>query len=134
MSEAKSEPRQNLKELATVFFKLGTIAFGGPVAHIAMMEEEIVNRRRQITSEKLLDLLGVTSLIPGPNSTELAIHIRYERAGWKGLFVAGSCFIKSDRFISISNQFDLANCFWRNSWLNLAGVYSHARLSIDKLN
>lgn len=94
MSEAKAEPRrQDLKELATVFFKLGTIAFGGPVAHIAMMEEEIVNRRRWITSEKLLDLLGVTSLIPGPNSTELAIHIGYERAGWKGLFVAGSCFI-----------------------------------------
>ena len=93
MSEASEPGRHDLKELATVFFKLGTIAFGGPVAHIAMMEEEIVNRRRWITSEKLLDLLGVTSLIPGPNSTELAIHIGYERAGWKGLFVAGSCFI-----------------------------------------
>ena len=93
MAEAGEPTRQSLKELATVFFKLGTIAFGGPVAHIAMMEEEIVNRRRWISSEKLLDLLGVTSLIPGPNSTELAIHIGYERAGWKGLFVAGSCFI-----------------------------------------
>lgn len=93
MLEAGEPTRQSLKELATVFFKLGTIAFGGPVAHIAMMEEEIVNRRRWISSEKLLDLLGVTSLIPGPNSTELAIHIGYERAGWKGLFVAGSCFI-----------------------------------------
>ena len=93
MSEASEPGRHDLKELATVFFKLGTIAFGGPVAHIAMMEEEIVNRRRWITSEKLLDLLGVTSLIPGPNSTELVIHIGYERAGWKGLFVAGSCFI-----------------------------------------
>ncbi|HEY9771733.1 MAG TPA: chromate transporter [Coleofasciculaceae cyanobacterium] len=93
MKTSESNQPVKLPELAWVFFKLGTVAFGGPVAHIAMMEEEIVIRRRWITSEKLLDLLGVTSLIPGPNSTELAIHIGYERAGWKGLFIAGSCFI-----------------------------------------
>lgn len=82
-----------LRELALVFLKLGTVAFGGPVAHIAMMEEEVVKRRRWLSQEKLLDLLGVTSLIPGPNSTELAIHIGYQRGGWRGLLVAGSCFI-----------------------------------------
>ena len=87
------EKHQRLKELAVVFSKLGTVAFGGPAAHIAMMEDEIVNRRHWLSREALLDLLGVTSLIPGPNSTELAIHIGYERGGWRGLFVAGSCFI-----------------------------------------
>ncbi|BAZ46534.1 chromate ion transporter family protein [Chondrocystis sp. NIES-4102] len=92
----KSEPNSQktaLQELALIFFKLGTVAFGGPVAHIAMMEEEIVKRRGWLTQQKFLDLLGVTSLIPGPNSTELAIHIGYERGGWRGLFIAGSCFI-----------------------------------------
>lgn len=87
------EKRQRLQELATVFLKLGAIAFGGPAAHIAMMDNEVVNQRRWMSREKLLDLLGVTALIPGPNSTELAIHIGYERAGWRGLFVAGTCFI-----------------------------------------
>jgi chromate transporter len=72
---------------------LGAIAFGGPAAHIAMMDSEVVNRRRWMSREKLLDLLGVTNLIPGPNSTELAIHIGYERAGWRGLGIAGLCFI-----------------------------------------
>ena len=87
------EQRQRLRELAIVFSKLGSVAFGGPAAHIAMMEDEIVHRRQWLSRDTLLDLLGVTSLIPGPNSTELAIHIGYERAGWRGLFVAGSCFI-----------------------------------------
>ena len=87
------QQRQRLTELATVFFRLGAIAFGGPAAHIAMMDSEVVNRRRWMSREKLLDLLGVTNLIPGPNSTELAIHIGYERAGWKGLGIAGVCFI-----------------------------------------
>lgn len=85
--------RQRLKELAFVFLKLGAIAFGGPAAHIAMMDQEVVKRRQWLSGEKLLDLLGVTNLIPGPNSTELAIHIGYERAGWRGLIIAGSCFI-----------------------------------------
>jgi chromate transporter len=87
------QQRQRLTELATVFLRLGTIAFGGPAAHTAMMDQEIVSRRRWMSREKLLDLLGITNLIPGPNSTELAIHIGYERAGWRGLLIAGSCFI-----------------------------------------
>ena len=82
-----------LVELAILFLKLGTIAFGGPAVHIAMMEDEIVTRRGWLTREKFLDLLGATNLIPGPNSTEMAIHVGYQRAGWPGLIVAGSCFI-----------------------------------------
>ncbi|MDZ8189197.1 MAG: chromate transporter [Nostoc sp. ChiSLP02] len=87
------QQQQRLTELAIVFLRLGTIAFGGPAAHIAMMDNEVVNRRQWMSREKLLDLLGITNLIPGPNSTELAIHIGYERAGWRGLLVAGGCFI-----------------------------------------
>jgi chromate transporter len=88
-----AQQQQRLKELAMLFLKLGAIAFGGPAAHIAMMNEEVVRRRQWMSSEKLLDLLGITNLIPGPNSTELAIHIGYERAGWRGLITAGFCFI-----------------------------------------
>jgi chromate transporter len=84
---------KKLKEIAWVFFKLGTIAFGGPAAHIAMMEDEVVKRRQWLSREKLLDLLGIIQLIPGPNSTELAIHIGYEQAGLAGLAIAGVCFI-----------------------------------------
>ncbi|MBZ8181823.1 chromate efflux transporter [Oscillatoria salina IIICB1] len=80
-------------ELAKLFSKLGTIAFGGPAAHIAMMEDEVVNRRRWITRDRFLDLIGVTNLIPGPNSTEMAIHVGYIYGGLSGLFVAGICFI-----------------------------------------
>jgi chromate transporter len=87
------EQNQRLKELAQVFLRLGAIAFGGPAAHIAMMDDEVVKRRQWMSRDKLLDLIGVTNLLPGPNSTELAIHIGYERAGWAGLLVAGSCFI-----------------------------------------
>lgn len=87
------QQQQRLTELAIVFLRLGTIAFGGPAAHIALMDQEVVQRRRWMSHEKLLDLLGVTNLIPGPNSTELAIHIGYERAGWRGLLIAGSCFV-----------------------------------------
>lgn len=89
------EPLQKttLGELAWLFLKLGTIAFGGPAAHIAMMEDEVVRRRKWLRREKFLDLLGATNLIPGPNSTELAIHIGFERGGWPGLIVAGVCFI-----------------------------------------
>ncbi|MBS1795331.1 MAG: chromate efflux transporter [Acidobacteria bacterium] len=91
--KANSGETASLGELAFLFLRLGTVAFGGPAAHIAMMEEEIVRRRGWLTREKFLDLLGAANLIPGPNSTELAIHIGYERAGWPGLFVAGTCFI-----------------------------------------
>ena len=82
-----------LRELARLFLKLGTIAFGGPAAHIAMMDDEVVRKREWLTREQFLDLLGATNLIPGPNSTEMAIHIGLVRAGWRGLIVAGSCFI-----------------------------------------
>ncbi len=82
-----------LRELAALFLKLGTIAFGGPAAHIAMMEEEVVRRRRWLSRDEFLDLLGAVNLIPGPNSTELAIHIGHRRAGFPGLLVAGACFI-----------------------------------------
>ncbi len=85
--------RQRLFELAAVFLKLGTIAFGGPAAHVAMMEQEVVTRRSWMTREKLLELFGMTNLIPGPNSTELAMQIGYDRAGWRGLVIAGVCFI-----------------------------------------
>jgi chromate transporter len=76
-----------------LFLKLGTIGFGGPAAHIALMRQEVVDRRRWLSEEHFLDLVGATNVIPGPNSTELAIHIGRERAGWKGLIVAGSAFI-----------------------------------------
>lgn len=83
----------HLKELAAVFFKLGVIGFGGPAAHIAMMEQEVVSKRKWMTREHFLDLIGATNLIPGPNSTEMAMHCGYHRAGWVGMIVAGSGFI-----------------------------------------
>lgn len=82
-----------LMDLAKLFLKLGTTAFGGPAVHIAMMEDEVVRRRQWLSHEEFLDLLGATNLIPGPNSTEMAIHIGHRRAGWPGLIVAGTCFI-----------------------------------------
>ena len=82
-----------LNEIAWLFLKLGIIGFGGPIAHIAMIEDEIVKRRQWLTQEYFLDLLGATNLIPGPNSTEMAIHIGYIYGGWLGLIVAGVCFI-----------------------------------------
>jgi chromate transporter len=85
--------RVAFSDLALFFLKLGTIAFGGPAAHIAMMEDELVRRRGWVTREKFLDLLGASNLIPGPSSSELAIHIGYLLCGWRGLIVAGGCFI-----------------------------------------
>jgi chromate transporter len=82
-----------LGEVFRLFLKLGIIGFGGPAAHIALMREEVVRRRRWITDERFLDLLGMTNLIPGPNSTEMAIHLGFLRAGWPGLVVGGACFI-----------------------------------------
>ncbi len=82
-----------LADLAALFLKLGATAFGGPAAHIAMMEDEVVRRRGWMSREEFLDLLGATNLIPGPNSTEMAIHIGHRRGGWAGLLVAGACFI-----------------------------------------
>jgi chromate transporter len=86
-------PPVGLAELAVVFLKLGTTAFGGPAAHIAMMHDEFVRRRRWISEEEFLDRLGAANLIPGPSSTEMAIHIGLLKRGWKGLLVAGACFI-----------------------------------------
>ena len=80
-------------ELARIFIRLGFTAFGGPAAHIAMFHDEFVKRRQWLTDQHFLDLLGATNLIPGPNSTEMAMHIGHVRAGWRGMIVAGACFI-----------------------------------------
>ncbi|WP_373056685.1 chromate efflux transporter [Zunongwangia sp. H14] len=87
------ESKNKLKEVAGVFLKLGSIAFGGPAAHIAMMEDEVVKKRKWISHEHFLDLIGATNIIPGPNSTEMTMHCGHERAGMKGLIVAGVCFV-----------------------------------------
>ncbi len=82
-----------LKEIALLALKLGFTAFGGPAAHIAMLHDEAVKRRKWLDDQKFLDLLGATNLIPGPNSTEMVIHVSYLRGGWRGLLVGGVCFI-----------------------------------------
>lgn len=91
---------RDLNKIAKLFLKLGFTAFGGPAAHIAMMRKEVVIERKWMTDQHFIDLIGATNLIPGPNSTELAIHIGKERAGWKGFFVAGLCFILPAVFIT----------------------------------
>jgi chromate transporter len=85
--------RTSLQELGLLFLRLGATAFGGPAAHIAMMEDEVVRRRKWLSEEGFLDLVGATNLIPGPNSTELALHIGWVRRRWAGLAVAGTAFI-----------------------------------------
>jgi len=85
--------KERLKEVAQLFLKLGIIGFGGPAVHLAMMQNEVVVKRKWLDEQHFLDLLGATNLIPGPNSTEMAIHLGHERAGVKGLIVAGLCFI-----------------------------------------
>jgi chromate transporter len=87
------KPRVRLRTVAAVFLRLGATSFGGPAAHIALMEDEFVRRRQWLTHAEFLDLIGATNLIPGPNSTEMAIHIGHRVAGWSGLVVAGACFI-----------------------------------------
>jgi chromate transporter len=86
-------PTSSLREVAGLFAKLGVIGFGGPAAHIAMMRDEVVRRRGWVTDQEFLDMVGACNLVPGPNSTELAIHLGHRRAGWRGLLVAGACFI-----------------------------------------
>ena len=81
------DKKNDLRELAGLFLKLGFTAFGGPAAHIAMMRQEVVIKRPWLTEQHFLDLIGATNLIPGPNSTEMAIHIGQERGGWKGLLI-----------------------------------------------
>ncbi|HMR86803.1 MAG TPA: chromate efflux transporter [Saprospiraceae bacterium] len=90
----------DIKEIVKLFLKLGFIGFGGPAAHIAMMQDEVVVKRKWMNEQHFLDLLGATNLIPGPNSTEMAIHIGYDRGGWKGLILAGLCFILPAVFIT----------------------------------
>jgi chromate transporter len=92
-AQPESPSRTTLGELAALFLRLGATAFGGPAAHLAMMHDEVVTRRRWLTEERFLDLLGATNLIPGPNSTELAIHVGWERRRWAGLLIAGLAFI-----------------------------------------
>ena len=94
-----AQAERSLGEVARFFLRLGFTAFGGPAAHIAMMEDELVRRRKWLSREKFLDLLGASSLIPGPSSSELVIHIGYLRAGWAGLLVGGACFILPAAFL-----------------------------------
>ncbi|WP_459209932.1 chromate efflux transporter [Aquimarina rhabdastrellae] len=98
-----------LKEVFTLFFKLGCIAFGGPAAHIAMMEDEVVTKRQWMTRQYFLDMIGATNLVPGPNSTQMTMHCGYVRAGWAGLWIGGLAFITPAVFFT----------------LLLAMVYSH---------
>lgn len=93
MSSTNENISKRLKELASIFLRLGLTAFGGPAAHIAMMHDEVVKRRKWLDEQQFLDLMGATNLIPGPNSTQMAIHMGLERAGWRGMIVSGSCFI-----------------------------------------
>ncbi len=83
----------SVAEVLRYFFRLGCIAFGGPAAHIAIMHRELVSQRRWLTDQELVDLLGVTNLIPGPNSTEMTMHLGAMRAGWRGLWLAGFAFV-----------------------------------------
>ena len=92
-SPAARRPRGAVREIVLLFLKLGTIAFGGPVAHIALMRDEVVRRRGWVSDQRFVDLIGAVNLIPGPNSTELAIHLGWDRARWRGLLAAGTFFI-----------------------------------------
>lgn len=88
-------------ELARFFLWLGLTAFGGPAAHIAIMQRELVERKQWLSEQEFLSLVSMANLIPGPNSTELAMHIGFKRAGWKGLWVAGLCFIVPGTLITL---------------------------------
>jgi chromate transporter len=91
--KSHQQGQTTLMELALLFLRLGLTAFGGPAAHIAMMREEVVRRRQWMDNDRFVDLIGITNLIPGPSSTQLAIYLGYLQAGWRGLLVAGICFI-----------------------------------------
>src|SRR5688500_4323989 len=88
-----TEQRGSVREVALLMFRLGWTAFGGPADRIAMLRDEIVNRRKWMDEQHFLDLLGATNQIPGPNSTEMVIHSSYQRAGWRGLLAGGTLFI-----------------------------------------
>ncbi len=101
LDEAERESSASLREVATVFLKLGVISFGGPAAHIALMREEAVRRRNWVSDEQFLDLLGASNLIPGPTATELAIYLGYVRSGWPGLVLGGSLFVLPAMFMTL---------------------------------
>lgn len=90
---AQAQESDDLREVSLLALKLGVTAFGGPAAHIAMLRQEVVEKRKWMTDQHFLDLIGLTNLVPGPNSTEMVIHAGYERAGWRGLIAAGTLFI-----------------------------------------
>ncbi len=94
---APRPPLAAVREVAALFLRLGATAFGGPAAHVALMRDEVVARRGWLTGPRFLDLVSACNLIPGPNSTELAIHIGYHAAGWRGVLAAGVCFIPPPR-------------------------------------
>ncbi|HET9753830.1 MAG TPA: chromate efflux transporter [Myxococcales bacterium] len=108
----------NLGEIAAVFLRLGLTAFGGPAAHVALMDREVVEKRRWVTREELVELYGAASLMPGPNSTELAIHLGYRRGGAAGLVLAGACFILPSAFFTVA----LAWAYVRYGALPAAGA------------
>lgn len=93
MARMRRQSTGSAREVAGIFLRLGTVAFGGPAAHVALMREEFVRRRAWVTDQRFADLMGATNLIPGPNSTELAMHLGHERARWRGLVLAGVGFI-----------------------------------------
>jgi chromate transporter len=93
MAEAHRRDRGTLKDVAVVFLKLGTIGFGGPAGHVALMRREVIEKRRWLDENRFLELFGASNLIPGPSSTELGMMLGYEHAGWPGLVVSGVCFI-----------------------------------------
>jgi chromate transporter len=95
-------PRHSLAEVALLFLKLGTISFGGPAAHVALMEQEAVRKRSWLSQEHFLDLLAATNLVPGPNAVEMAVHIGYVRAGWPGLFAGGLGFVTPAFLITLA--------------------------------
>lgn len=92
-SPRTADRRGTAGEVAGYFLRLGCFAFGGPAAHVALMRRDLVQRKRWLTDQEFVDLLGVTNLIPGPNSTEMTMHVGYGRAGWRGLFLGGGAFI-----------------------------------------
>ncbi len=94
--ETRSKAAQrngSVREVAQLFLKLGVVAFGGPAAHVSLMHDEACRRRRWVSEERFLDLLGAANMIPGPSSTEMVMYLGYERAGWRGLLAGGVCFI-----------------------------------------
>src|SRR5512136_81985 len=93
MTPSEQSSPGRLRDVAALFLRLGFTAFGGPAAHIAMMHDEVVKRRKWVDEQRFLDLFGAANMIPGPSSTEMAIYLGFQRAGWLGLVLGGVCFI-----------------------------------------